>query len=63
MAQLDSGLFVPCRSATGIAKQFVSFGVFGLRIRFVEIGDSLFCTSAKQVVLPPVVVYFEIGVC
>ena len=36
--------------------------MFGLKgNRFVEIGDSLFCTSAKQVVLPPVVVHFEIG--
>ena len=59
---MDSSFFFLATARQGIAKQFVSFGVFGLKgYGFVEIGDSLCCTSAKQVVLPPVVVYFEIG--
>ena len=59
---VDSSFFFLATARQCIAKQSVSFGVFGLKgYGFVEIGDSLFCTSAKQVVLPPVVVYFEIG--
>ena len=59
---MDGCFFFLAGTGQGVSEKFVGFSVFGFKGNcLVEIGDSLFGTFAKQVVLTSVVVYFEIG--